>query len=65
MRKNLMLWEVQSGLKAIEIAKMLGITQATYCNIKYGKSTPSLDFAYKFIEVFPDVDVLELLRKED
>ena len=64
MRKNLILWEAESGLKGQDIAKMLGITHATYCNIKFGKSTPNLKFVYKFLEVFPDADVLKLMKIE-
>ena len=62
IRSNLILWEKQNGYKAKDVAERLGITEQTYCNIKNGKRTPSIDFAYKFIEVYPNVDVLELMK---
>ena len=59
------MWEKENGLRAKDIARRLGITEQTYCNIKNGKTTPSLEFAYKFGEVFPDCNVLELLKFND
>ena len=47
-RTNLILWEKENGYKAKDVARTLGITEATYCNIKKGKSTPSMDLAYRF-----------------
>lgn len=64
-RIKLILWEKEKGLMAKDIAKRLGITEQTYSNIKNGKTTPSIEFAYKFNEVFPDEDVLELLKYDD
>lgn len=64
-RIKLILWEKEKGLMAKDIAKKLGITEQTYSNIKNGKTTPSIEFAYKFNEVFPDEDVLELLKYDD
>lgn len=65
MRLNLIMWEKQNGYKAKEVAKKLGISETTYSLIRNGKTTPSLELAYKFQEVFKVDDVLELLRKED
>ena len=62
MRENLEIFEIKKGLKAKEIAKMTGITEQTYCNIKKGKTNPSIEYAYKFNEVFPDANVLELFK---
>lgn len=64
-RRNLIVWEKTNGFKAKDIAKKLGITQQTYCNIKNGKTTPSIEFAYKFSEVYPDEDVLELMKLDE
>lgn len=63
MRLNLIMWEKQNNYKAKDIAKKLGISETTYSLIKNGKSDPSIEFAYKFIEAFPNVDVLELMKK--
>lgn len=63
MRLNLIMWEKQNHLKAKEVAQKLGINDATYCNIKSGKQTPSIEFAYKFEDAFPGVNVLELMKK--
>ena len=65
MRLNLIMWEKQNGYKAKEVAKKLGISETTYSLIRNGKTTPSIELAYKFQEVFKVDDVLELLRKED
>lgn len=63
MRLNLILWEKENHYKAKYVAEKLGITEAMYSNYKNGKATPNLEFAYKFIEAFPDVNVLELMKK--
>lgn len=65
MRLNLIYWEKENHLKAKDIAKKLGITDAMYSTYKSGKATPTLEFAYKFSEAFPGVDVLELMKKFD
>lgn len=65
MRLNLIMWEKKNNLKAKEVAKKIGVSEATYSLIRNGITTPSLDFAYKFQEVFGVDNVLELLRKED
>lgn len=64
-RLNLILWEKNNGFKAKDIARKLGVTEQTYCNIKNGKTTPSIEFAYKFTEAFPDEDVLELMKFDE
>lgn len=63
MRLNLIMWEKENHYKAKDVAKKLGITDAMYSNYKNGKATPTLDFAYKFSEVYPDANVLELMKK--
>lgn len=65
MRLNLIIWEKKNNLKAKEVAEKLGITAKTYSLIRNGKTTPSIELAYKFQEVFGVDDVLELLRKEN
>ena len=65
MRINLVIWEKKNNLKAKEVAEKLGISETTYSLIKNGKTTPSIELAYKFQEVFGVDDVLELLRKEN
>lgn len=65
MRLNLIMWEKKNNLKAKEVAEKLGISETSYSLLKNGKTTPSLELAYKFQEVFGVDDVLELLRKEN
>lgn len=62
MRINLITWEKQNHYKAKEVAEKLGITETTYSLIKNGKTTPSLELAYKFQDIFGIDDVLELLK---
>ena len=59
------MWEKQNNFKAKDVAKKLGISETTYSLIKNGKTTPSLELAYKFVEVFNVDDALELLKKEE
>lgn len=63
MRLNLIMWEKKNNYKAKEVADLLGISETTYSLIKNGKTTPSLDLAYKFNEVFGVDNVLELFKK--
>lgn len=63
MRLNLIMWEKANKLKAREVAKLLGISETTYSQIKRGKTTPSLELAYKFHDIFKVDNVLELLKK--
>ena len=65
MRINLILWEKKNNFKAKEVAEKLGVSETTYSLIRNGKTMPSLEFAYKFQEIFGVDDVLELLRKEE
>jgi transcriptional regulator with XRE-family HTH domain len=65
MRLNLILWEKKNNFKAKDVAKKLGISETTYSLIRNGKTMPSLEFAYKFKEVFGVENVLELLKKEE
>lgn len=58
------MWEKQNNLKAKEVAKKLGVSETTYSLIRNGKTMPSLEFAYKFQEIFGVDNVLELLEKE-
>ena len=62
-RINLIKWEKQNGYKAKYVAQKLGISETAYSFIKNCKTTPSLETAYKFQEIF-GVDVFELLKVE-
>jgi len=64
VRLKLIMWEKQNNLKAKEVAKKLGVSETTYSLIRNGKTMPSLEFAYKFQEIFGVDNVLELLEKE-
>jgi DNA-binding XRE family transcriptional regulator len=59
------MWEKKNNFKAKDVAKKLGISETTYSLIKNGKTMPSLELAYKFVEVFNVDDALELLKKEE
>lgn len=65
MRLNLIMWEKKNNFKAKDVAKKLGISETTYSLIKNGKTMPSLELAYKFVEIFNVDDALELLKKEE
>lgn len=59
------MWEKKNNFKAKDVAKKLGISETTYSLIKNGKTMPSLELAYKFVEIFNVDDALELLKKEE
>lgn len=61
-RRKLIIWEKENGYKAKDVAKTLGITEQTWCNIKKGKRTPNIDFAYRFSVKYPETNVLELFK---
>lgn len=61
-RINLIKWQIENGYKSKYIAEKLGITETTYSMIRNGKTTPSLELAYKFQEIFGIDNVLELLK---
>lgn len=61
-RTNLIIWEKGNGYKAKDVARTLGITEQTWCNIKNGKSTPDINFAYRFSAKYPEANVLELFK---
>ena len=66
MRTKLIMWEKLNKYKAKHIAKKLGISESTYSLIKSGKSNPTIDLLYRFDAIYgPDIDVLDLFRKED
>ena len=64
MRLNLIMWEKANKLKAKDVAKKLGISETSYSLLKKGKTTPSIEIAYRFHEIYGVDDVLELLKKE-
>lgn len=63
-RTNLIIWEKENNYKGYEVAQKLGISKVAYSYIKNGKTTPSIEFVYKFTEVYPDADVLKLMKIE-
>lgn len=64
MRENLVTWEKDNGYKGKWVAEKLGVSPSTYSKIKSGKLDPNIELAYKFKDVFPDVDVLKLMEKQ-
>ena len=62
-RKNLIKFRIDMGYKSKDMADKLGITFTKYSNLENGRVEPSLDFIYKFQEIFDVEDVLELFRK--
>lgn len=62
-RKNLIKFRIDMGYKSKDMADKLGITLTKYSNLENGRVEPSLDFIYKFQEIFDVEDVLELFRK--
>ena len=64
MRYNLMNFRRKKRLSQEKMASLLGISRPHYSDIENGKTSPSIDFAYKVKEVFNIDDVMELLKKE-
>lgn len=64
MRFNLIKFRKKKKLSQETMASLLGISRPHYSDIENGKTSPSIDFAYKVKEVFNIDDVMELLKKE-
>lgn len=64
MRFNLLKFRKTKKLSQESMASLLGISRPHYSNIEKGKVSPSIDIAYKIIEVFNVDDVMELLKKD-
>lgn len=62
MRFNLIKFRKKKKLSQEMMASLLGVSRPHYSDIENGKTTPSIDFAYKVQEVFDVDDVLELLE---
>lgn len=62
MRFNLIKFRKIKKLSQEAMASLLGVSRPHYSDIENGKTTPSIDFAYKIQEVFDVDDVLELLE---
>lgn len=62
MRFNLMKFRKKQKLSQKEMASLLEVSRPHYSDIENGKTTPSIEFAYKIQEVFGVDDVLELLE---
>lgn len=61
-RKNLIKWQKDNGYTSKFVAKKLGISETSYSLFKNGKTTPTIDLAYKFVEEFNVDNVLELFK---
>lgn len=64
MRFNLLKFRKTKKLSQESMASLLGISRPHYSKIEKGKVSPSIDIAYKIIEVFNVDDVMELLKKD-
>lgn len=64
-RKNLKKFRIDLDLKSKDMAEKLGVSTSYYSNFENGKVEPSIEFAYKFQEVFGVDDVMELFKKEN
>ena len=64
MRFNLIKFRKKKKLSQETMASLLEISRPHYSDIENGKTSPSIDFAYKLQEMFEVDDVMELLKKE-
>lgn len=64
MRFNLIKFRKKKKLSQETMASLLEISRPHYSDIENGKTTPSIDLAYKLQEVFGIDDAMELLKKE-
>lgn len=64
MRLKLIIWEKEHGLKGKDIAEKLGISPATWSNIKNGRQSPTLEQIEKLRTEFDIDNVLDLLKEE-
>ena len=64
MRFNLMKFRKKNKLSQEKMATLLEVSRPHYSDIENGKTTPSIEFAYKIQAAFNVDDVMELLKKE-
>ena len=64
MRTNLKLLRVKYGLTQEEMAKRIGVTRTTYCNIENGKSEGGMFFWLGLKKAFPEIDIHEMTKVE-
>ena len=64
-RKNLIFWRIESGLKQVEIGKILGLSSGHYSNLEKGRVNPSFSLLMKFKETFEIDDIIELFKLEE
>jgi DNA-binding XRE family transcriptional regulator len=67
IRKNLVKFRVDSGLKSQEMAEKLGVGRVHYSNIERGKCDPTFGLMQKFEETFKDQyeDIWEIFKKAE
>lgn len=65
MRKNLQMLRVENDLTQEQMAKRLGVTRTTYCNIENAKSKGTMTFWLAVKREFPDIDIDEMAKVKE
>lgn len=65
MRTNLKVLRITNHLTQEQMAKRLGVTRTTYCNIENGKSSGTTAFWLSVKAEFPDCDIDVIMKTEE
>ena len=64
-RKKLIFWRIEKGLKQVDVARKLGISNSYYSNLENGRATPSYSLLMKFKDTFEINYIMELFKLGD
>ena len=64
-RKKLIFWRIEKGLKQVDVARKLGISNGYYSNLENGRATPSYSLLMKFKDTFEINYIMELFKLDE
>ena len=56
MHKRINNWMREEGLKSSELADIIGVNRSTISHILSGRNKPSIDFLYKLLFNYPNIN---------
>lgn len=61
-RKKLIFWRIEKGLKQVDVARKLGISNGYYSNLESGRATPSYSLLMRFKDMFEINNIMDLFK---
>ncbi len=56
MHKRINNWMKKEGLKSSELADIIGVNRSTISHVLSGRNKPSIDFLYKLLYNYPNIN---------